>query len=95
MLFFFGAGAEGEEVLHGTDDGKVLRLRMYRGNVQIYESRMDSLASHFMDANESSRTEFEEHRAQAFKEHTERSRHKDWRVDWGGFQHLIDEPRGL
>jgi len=93
VLFFFGA--EGEEVLHGTDDGGVLRLRMYRGNVQIYESRMDSSASHFMDVNESSRTEFEEHRSQAFKEHTERSRHKDWRVDWGGFQNLIDEPRGL
>ena len=53
------------------------------------------LLTHFMDVNGCSRTEFEEHWSQALKEHRERSRNKDWSVDWGGFQHLIDEPRGL
>jgi hypothetical protein len=56
---------KGRELFMETDDGRILRLRMYQGNVQMYESRMDSLASHFMDVNECSRTEFEEHRSQA------------------------------
>ena len=90
--YYFTAG-EDRPVLVGLDDGSVVHLRVHRGKMQIMNNPIEELILHFMNVNGCSREEFEEHRPQAFKEHHERSQRKDWRVDWGPYQHLIDESR--
>jgi len=66
---------------------------MRQDKLQKYEDGIEPLILHFMDVNGCSREEFNEHKSKAFKEHQERSQHKNWQVDWGTYQQFVDESR--
>ena len=78
---------------YGKDDGSVVQIRSSPdepGGTQILEIDED-LIQHFMDVNECSREEFEQHHSQALERYTKRSLNKNWRVDWGPYQYLVEE----
>lgn len=94
---------EEEGVYQESPETPVLWVRWHLGKTQVrkldketdnkVQDFMETLIEHFMAVNGCSREEFEEHRSQAVERWSERSRHKEWRLDWGPYQLLIDESR--
>ena len=68
-----------------------------RSEITCTPEQMKNLVIHFMTVNQYTREEFEEHEEKAFAEFERRSRHKNWKRDWGQYQYLtfnlIDNPQ--
>lgn len=52
---------------------------------------MEEVIKHFMRVNDCSRDDFSAHREEAIANWRARSEHERWELDWGLYQHLIDE----